>query len=427
MTRALAEVGRPGPARDVLDGGDVDPATGRLLSVGELQAALRAARGASGRPPTADYGSVGLAPGGQPAAARPAPASAWPPAQAPADATVPGTAPSATTRAGRGGRPAAAPTGPGVLRPPPGRRWVAVVGAHRGAGASTVALALADAAATAGWPVHLVSCNAPAECGLVGAATVELGTDPACDWRTGRRGASVTLARPARQRDLAIQQPATEDPAAHDLAGWGPGAPWPPLPPGVGERDLLTVVDAEAGAARAPQRLATAAAVLLVCRLSVLGVQEVEQLLEALLKPARTDARPAEAARRDPVQFGPTPGDAGPAVLVAALGDDGWSGRWPRTVRHASGPLLGRLQATDRVITVPLDRNLATYRPSGSALPRAVTRSAGLAVRLLHSAGALHRPQSTDPDQHTSARPTPAHPAPDPLLEDPALEDKDTT
>ena len=422
MTRALAEVGRPGPARDVLDGGDVDPATGRLLSVGALQAALRAARGASGRPPTADYGSVGLAPGGQPAAARPAPASAWPPAQAPADATVPGTAPSATTRAGRGGRPAAAPTGPGVLRPPPGRRWVAVVGAHRGAGASTVALALADAAATAGWPVHLVSCNAPAECGLVGAATVELGTDPTGAWRTGRRGAGVTLARPAPGRDLI-----TRAAASQGSADPGPGSAWPPLPPGVDERDLLTVVDAEAGAARAPQLLATAAAVLLVCRVSVPGVHDVEQLLDALLRLTRADASHDSSARGNPARYDPAHGDAGPVVLVAAVGDLSWSSRWPRAVRRAAGPLLSQLLATDRVVTVPLDHHLAIYRPTGTALPRAVIRSAAQAVRLLEGTGALRRPQSTSPDPHTgTARPAPAQPPPDPLLDAALPSDKDT-
>lgn len=255
--------------------------------------------------------------------------------------------------------------------------------------------------------MHLVSCNAPAECGLVGAATVELGTDPAGDWRTGRRGAGVTVARPAPGQDVSTWDPA--DPSG--------GSAWPPVPPGVDDRDLLTVVDAEAGAARAPQQLATAAAVLLVCRASVLGVQEVEQLLQALRRPTRTDA-----SQGDPAQYDPARPDGGRVVLVAALGDDGWSGRWPRAVRHATGPLLAQLQSDGRVVTVPLDRGLATYRPTGAALPRPVARSAALAVRLLEGTGALDRPQSTDPDLHAGpARPAPAHPAPDP-----SLDDKDT-
>lgn len=417
MTRTLAEVGRPGPARHVLNGGDVDPATGWLLSVGELQAALRAARAAA-RPPVLEHGSAGE----EPAAAGPD-RQADRAASTACDPTPGATpAPAPRTISGRRGDAAAAPAGSGVLRPPAGRRWVAVAGAHPGAGASTVALALADAAAGAGRPVHLVSCNAPAECGLVGAATVELGTDPTGGWRTGRRGADVTLARPAPGRDLL-----TRDAAGQDPAHPGPASAWPPLPPGVDERDLLTVVDAEAGAARAPQLLATAAAVLLVCRVSVPGVHDVEQLLDALLRLTRTDASGDSSARGNPARDDPAHGDAGPVVLVAALGDLSWSSRWPRSVRRAAGPLLSQLLATDRVVTVPLDRHLAIYRPTGTALPRAVTRSAAQAVRLLEGAGALHRPQAKGPDQHTgTARPAPAHPAPFPLLDDPLLTDKDT-
>ena len=114
-------------------------------------------------------------------------------------------------------------------------------------------------------------------------------------------------------------------------------------------------------------------------------------------------------------------------MLVAALGDLSWSGRWPRAVRRAAGPLLSQLQATYRVVTVPLDHHLAIYRPTGTALPRAVTRSAAQVVRLLEGTGALRRPQSTDPDQHIgTARPAPAHPAPDPLLDAALPNDKDT-
>ncbi len=414
MTRTLAEVGRPGPARDVTDGGDVDPATGRLLSVGELQAALRTARAASTRPflpthRTATHEPIAATP------ARPAD-----PAPSTAPDMTPAPAPMSASASARCGAAAAASAGPSVLRPPAGRRWVAVTGAHPGAGASTVALAIADAAADAGWPVHLVSCNAPAECGLVGAATVELGTDPTGAWRTGRRGAGVTLARPAPGRDLI-----TRAAASQGSADPGPGSAWPPLPPGVDGRDLLTVVDAEAGAARAPQLLATAAAVLLVCRVSVHGVQQVEQLLEALLRATRTDA-----GQRTPTWGNRADGDFGPVVLVAALGDDGWSGRWPRAARHAAGPLLRELHATDRVVTVPLDRHLATYRPTGSALPRPVARSAAQVVRLLEGAGALDRPHSTDPDPDPdtgTARPAPAGPAPDLCSMPRSPSDKDTT
>ena len=44
MGRRMAEIGLPGQRLSVLDGGDVDAATGRLLTVAELQAALTAAQ-----------------------------------------------------------------------------------------------------------------------------------------------------------------------------------------------------------------------------------------------------------------------------------------------------------------------------------------------------------------------------------------------
>ena len=42
--RKLAKIGVLGHQLDVADGGDVDPATGRLLSIAELQQVLRLAR-----------------------------------------------------------------------------------------------------------------------------------------------------------------------------------------------------------------------------------------------------------------------------------------------------------------------------------------------------------------------------------------------
>jgi len=401
VTRALAEVGRPGPARDVLEGGDVDPTTGRLLSVGELQVALRAARLASTSQAGSDKSSALSTWTTRPADAttHPGPADGERLAAAASSpitfaTSVPAAAPLAAQTSGAGTSVHGTPAPLGVLRPPAGRHWVAVVGAHRGAGTSTVALALADAAAAAGWPVHLVSCNPPAECGLVGAATVELGTDPAGSWRTGRRGAGITVDRPAAPPGLPTR----------DATDSGCRPSWPPVPLGIDDGNLLTIVDAEAGAARTPHLLATAAAVLLACRVSVPGVQQAEQLLGSLLGPSRSDAAQDALA---------------PVVLLAALGDAGWSGRWPRAVRSASGPLLRQLQSDSRVLRVPLDRHLSTYRPTGSALPRAVTRSAALAVRLLDSTRALSRPGSTGPDLHAGTSPrTPAPSAPNFLLDD---------
>ncbi len=379
MTWALAEVGRPGPAGDVLDGGDGDPTTGRLLSVGELQAALRAAHRSC--PPAASTGSTRSTGTTGATAGRTGAAGPGPERSRLAERPILAASLPVRPLPARAGRAVLAPAAlPGVLRPPPTRRWIAVVGAHGGAGTSTVALALADAAAASGYPVHLVSCNAPTECGLLGAASVELGVDRGGGWRTGRRGAGITLDRPVAAPDHATR--------------------WPIGPAGVDDSDLLTVVDAEAGAARAPRVLATAAAVLLVYRVSVRGVQQTEQLLAALLQAARD----------------PAGGDRRPVVLAAALGPDRWSGRWPGPVRSATGPLLRQLQTDKQLVAVPLHRHLASYGPTGSALPRAVTRAGALAMRLLDSTHALATPPPTDGPPATQ-RQTSAPPAPHALLQ----------
>lgn len=74
-----------------------------------------------------------------------------------------------------------------------GRAWIAVVGAIAGAGCSTVALLLADAMAATGSPVHLIEVGVTS--GLAGVTDVELGTDVTGAWRRGTRG-GVAVDRP---------------------------------------------------------------------------------------------------------------------------------------------------------------------------------------------------------------------------------------
>jgi Mrp family chromosome partitioning ATPase len=136
---------------------DVDVASGRALTVAELQQALRAARAAAIESP------------------------------------------------GRSRRLAMVEQAPiGDVPPTWTERDIYVVGVHAGAGTSTVALALADVAANAG-PVHLVErCRAGCS-GLASAADIELGDLPDGGWRRGRRGLVVvdrpiTDAEPNRRR-----------------------------------------------------------------------------------------------------------------------------------------------------------------------------------------------------------------------------------
>ena len=87
-----------------------------------------------------------------------------------------------------------------VWTPAPGERVVAVVGCAGGVGASTVALALATAAAM---PARVVECCPPLASGFSAAANAELGTEG--PWRRGSRG-DVLLERPII-RDATVPVP----------------------------------------------------------------------------------------------------------------------------------------------------------------------------------------------------------------------------
>jgi hypothetical protein len=200
--------------------------------------------------------------------------------------------------------------------------WIAVLAAHPGAGASTVALAISDAAAADDRRVHLVDTAAPFRSGLVAAPSEELGTDATGAWRRGLR-AGVTVDRPATEVAP---------------ADW-------PVPPG-GDGPALTVVDV--GLAE-PENLARLAGdrshPVVVCRPTVPGVRLTEQLLDRLA--------------RQP-------------VAIAAVGPSRWSGE----VTASLGPRLRALRAAGCLVPVPTDRRLQVTGPTSSPLPKSV-RSAG--------------------------------------------------
>jgi len=340
----LAEVGRPGPAISVLDGGDVDPPTGRLLSIAELRQAMHIARAGRDTPPAAllddqsgqrspDSTHAGYAataptarsttptlPGKPSALLAPVAAAVAQPHQPPVIAA-------ARTRATEQQR--AQPPGPFVL----------VLAAQAGSGASTVGLALADAAAAAGREVQLVSGHGVTACGLLAVPHIELGGAEAV-WRRGRRGDLVLVDRSR-----------TDDPAV----AW-PQAPVP--------ADVLRVLDAPLGSplARTPP-----VTVLLVCRASVPGVQRAEHLLRRLAD-QRRDAL-ADGAL-DPTAWSPR-------VLLAVVGPDRWAG----PVSASVGVGLQRLQHDGRVVGVPLDRHLDRTGPSADPLPKAVLKAGRVLLR----------------------------------------------
>jgi hypothetical protein len=311
VSRPMAEIGKLGQPVGVLAGGDVDPATGRLLSIAQLQAALRACEASvrtAAQAPTAAAIQIGLL----------------------------GIGPDRSLRAGLGVRA-------------PHHGWLLVVAAHPGAGCSTTALAIADAAATAGSPVHLVEAGQPGLLvggGLAAVTHHELGV-VAGGWRRGRRGL-VTLDR---------------------AAGTGPRTWPPPAPHQAVDQTPVTVLDAgaawagtedEVGGRAAPWWSAGASApsaVVVVCRASIPGISGAERLLDRLKDLFEMDAQTDVAA------------GGGTTLLAAVVG----GARLRGPLRAACGPYLGRLQAQRRVVGVPHVRYLELTGPTADALPRSLT------------------------------------------------------
>ena len=208
-----------------------------------------------------------------------------------------------------------------------GGRVVLVVAGHAGAGASTVALALAEGLAE-GRRVQLVDYSEPARSGLSAAPTIELGTDSA-GWRCGRRG-RLDLVRLA-------QHPAD-------------GA-LPPLPET--DADATVVVDtgwSTTGALLYSPRSLVGCALVVVTRVTVPAVRQTEHVLAAV----------------------------GGEAAVAAVGP----ARWPRLVEASCGPRLREARSTGQVVPVPFDRRLQTAGLTGDRLPKPVA-AAGRALAAL--------------------------------------------
>ncbi|RZU30867.1 hypothetical protein [Blastococcus saxobsidens] len=218
-----------------------------------------------------------------------------------------------------------------------GGRVVLVVAGHAGAGASTVALALAEGLA-ADRRVQLVDYSEPARSGLSAAPTIELGTD-AAGWRCGRRG-RLDVVRLARH------------PADGAL---------PPLPET--DADATVVVDTGWSTTCAlldsPGSL-VGCALVVVTRVTVPAVRQTEHVLAAV----------------------------GGEAAVAAVGP----ARWPRLVEASCGPRLREARSTGQVVPVPFDRRLQTAGLTGDRLPKSVAAAGrALAALVAPAASPRHR------------------------------------
>ncbi|MGY1829021.1 hypothetical protein ACI8AA_01185 [Geodermatophilus sp. SYSU D01180] len=207
---------------------------------------------------------------------------------------------------------------------------VLVLATHAGAGASTVALAVAEGLAL-DRPAQVVEYAEPTRSGLAVASSIELGVDGA-GWRRGRRG-HLDVFRLARR----------------------PGGEELPRLPSADDTERVSVVDV--GWPLAAALLETAdgtpgprTACVVVTRVTVPAVRQAEHAVSAL----------------------------GGEAVVAAVGP----ARWPRIVEVGCGPRLTDLRSRGRVVRVPLDRRLEVTGPTGDRLPKPVA-SAGRALAAL--------------------------------------------
>lgn len=198
------------------------------------------------------------------------------------------------------------------------RRRVVVLAAHGGAGASTVALALAEAVRAGGRLAHLIECARPPRSGLLTAATAELGLDGSGRWRRGTRG------------DVVIDR-LTGDAGPVELR-------WPEDP--ASDREGMTIVDA--GTDGPPDGWGDTPLVV-VCRATVPGLRRTEHLLHRLARP----------------------------VSVAVVGPR----RWPGPVRASVGPRLAECRRAGQVVAVPLDRTLELTGVHAAPLSRPLAES----------------------------------------------------
>jgi hypothetical protein len=206
----------------------------------------------------------------------------------------------------------------------PSGRVVLVVGCHGGAGASTLALAVAQVALESGLSTRLLDCASPQRSGLLTAVDAELGVD-AGGWRRGRRA------------QLPIDRLCDALASATDL-------PAPPEEPPAGVE--VTVVDTGWGTAEVLAgdswlaQSVGSAAIVLVARATIPALRALEQGLATC------------------------PG----APVVAVLGPT----RWARPVQATAGRLLRAAQAAGRVVSVPVDRHLSSAGITCAPLPKSV-------------------------------------------------------
>jgi pimeloyl-ACP methyl ester carboxylesterase len=196
-----------------------------------------------------------------------------------------------------------------------------VVGAHPWAGTSSVALALADQAASRIGGTVLIDTAPPEATGLIAVSRREL--SPRDGWAVGTRG-SVEVRRTLRSDR--VRQPAA---TGHGTVFVDAGC----------HSDGRVDLDDRAG-------------VVLVCRATIPGLRFAEVALHRL---------------------------GIPGAILAAVADR----RLPRVVEASAGPRVTELLASGRVVCFEHDRRLATEGLDDRPLPKSLLASASRLLHVL--------------------------------------------
>lgn len=219
---------------------------------------------------------------------------------------------------------------PVTWTPTPTEQVAVVVGCHGGAGASTVALGLAEAAGDA----RVVECCTAAASGLAAASSAELGA-MGDGWVRGSRG-SVLIERQADRIgsavDCPLPLPGTASLTIVDC-GWEP--------------DLLASGDGWLGDLVSSER------VVVVARPTVPGLRRLEGAVEVL--------------------------GSGRVWAVVV----GVERRWPRPVERALGPRGRALRRDGRLIGLPHDPTLAINGLTPKPLPASIITACSALLSLL--------------------------------------------
>lgn len=229
--------------------------------------------------------------------------------------------------------PAVPPAG-NRWQPGPGERVLPVLGCAGSCGASTIALALAGAAAL---PARVVECSSLTASGLGAASTAELGVHES-GWTRGTRD-GVLL-----ERSSSVLVSIAEVPT--------PSVPDRPI--------ALTVLDVgwEIGQVAATpawlgEQVRSADLVVLVTAATVPGLRRLEGALGLL---------------------------AGTSTCAAVIGPK--PKKWPRPVGYSAGPRTRALDAVGRLVDVPTDRALAIAGLDATPLPAPLLVAAATLLRL---------------------------------------------